>query len=281
MSAFAYYLPHTTIAAATHRGRLLAEHLPDVLQDCRAVPDQCVALDLVVGPDPPGVLLYPKPVHGELPPRLGWLPETQTWRRTAAGIWIGWETADPPRPTDLERTQQIPGYHVRDEYGEPWVIPIARAVDNPRGNLPYTVHWTADERPVCGVGPRFAAFWADSARLWDLVGRHAMETQTGLLLLGAGLTADEDAFVLDMVIRALQINYRVGPGELAALDAIRPGWLSQTAASLAANAIVDMHARATWDDAQKKTESPAVPAGVSSTPGGPADSPTSVPAAES
>ena len=293
MSGFLYYLPGLRSDQAIARGRLATNLVPvsilTALQDCDRVPDLTIAIDLDHGPDGgPGLLLIPKPVDDDLPPRLGYFPELQTWSRLglrpdqvgseSQPTWLGYTTADPPTPSDLERREQIPGYLVTDAAELSWSIPIARACDNPRGNLPYAVRWTPERRPYCGVSQRYAQFWADAQRLWDLVDQHGTPDSNGLLWLTSGLTEEEDAFCVDMDTRALAINYRVGPDELATLDTIRPGWLSLGTASLFANAIVDYHARRRWEQAQKKTDSPPMPAGASSSPGDVAVTPPFVPA---
>jgi hypothetical protein len=179
----------------------------------------------------------------------------------------------------LERRNQIAGWEIRDAYGDSWSIPVARSPSNRRGNFPYAVEWDAAGRPSCAVSGRYASLWRDSARLWDLVAQHAQPARGGLAIIGEGFTEEEDQFVIDLVSRALAVNYRVDPMTLAAYDQFRPGWLSQVAASLMANALVDMHAKRAWEAAQKKTATPSDLAGVNFTPGDPDDIPTIAPAA--
>jgi hypothetical protein len=101
------------------------------------------------------------------------------------------------------------------------------------------------------------------------------------LILGQGFTDDEDQFLLDCAFRALSVNYRVDRHAIAALSAIRSGWLTQVFLSLCVNALIDMHAKRVWVEAQKKTVIRSAAAGVSSTPGEPAAGPDSALAAES
>ena len=283
MPGFLYFLPQPK-SDVVRDGRLtlsvLADAgLSDVLLDVSAVPKECVVAECRTGPDgQAGCVLIPVPGHRELSGKLGYDPESQVWRPAGPACHIGWYRDANPRPTDLERGQQIAGWEIRDAYGDTWSIPVARGINNRRGNFPFAVQWT-DGKPVCGVSGRYQQFWADSARLWDLVAAHAQPARGGLAIIGEGFSDEDDQFVIDMVHRALQVNYRVDAWALAAYDQVRPGWLTQVTASLIANAVVDMHGKRAWDDAQKKTVIPSDPAGVSSTPGDPDECPSTAPAA--
>jgi hypothetical protein len=287
MPGFFYFLPQPKDRVVAD-GRLLTgaladAGLTDVLADVAAVPKDCVVAEVRTGPGAggvPGCILTPVPVHRELPGKLGYDADSQVWQKYGThGTYLGYSRDALPRPVDLERTATIPGWEIRDAYSDGWSIPVARSVVNRRGNFPFAIRWAADGKPFCGVSGRYQGFWQDSARLWDLVAQQAQPARGGLAIIGEGLTDDDDQFVIDMVHRALQINYRVGPVELAAYDTFRPGWLTQVTASLMANAIVDMHAKRAWEDAQKKTAIRSAAAGVSSTPGDPDDCPVTAPAA--
>jgi hypothetical protein len=289
MAGFFYYLPEpkTTVV---NDGRLCPSLLDAygfaaVFRDVARVPDECVAVEIPHGPDNQrGTLLYPVPTHGQLPARLGYDAETQLWAPPPAAPnrlppRIGYYLDAPPTPVDLERRRQIPGWEIRDAYGDAWSIPVARSATNPRGNLPFVVNWDDNAAPYCGVAAEHRQYWDDSARLWDLVLAGAKDEHSGLAIIGTGFTAEEDAFLLRMAHAALGINYRVTSRELSLYNPARPDWLSQLTASLIANAIVDMHGRRQWEAAQKKTVTPSAPAGVSSTPGEPAAGQHSAPAA--
>lgn len=278
MASFLYFLPYPKsdlVANGAIRSGLLAEAgLGELLADVSAVPKDAI-ITKCRGPDAtPGTLLIPVPGHRELPSKLTYDPDAQTWIRRTDKTWLGWDNAAPPRPVDLERKELIPGWTVKDGYDDPWAIPVARSTANRRGNLPFAVHWDADGKPFCGVSARYESLWKDSARLWDMVTAGARPAHGGLAIIGEGFSDEDDAFLLGMVHRALAVNYRVDAPELAAYDRIRPGWLTQVAASLIANAIVDMHAKRAYEEAQKKTATRSEPAGVSSGLGDPAGSPT-------
>jgi len=271
MAGILYYLPKAT-TAELHRGDLvsLPPALAGALADLVRTPDHVLLCAVTAGPDGgPGVIVQPQPADPsrteDRPP--GYHADRQTWV-CLDGRHLGYWTEAPPEPADLERRELIPGYTIQDAYDRPWSIPVARSPANVRGHLPWGVRFR-NGRPVVEVAGKHSRFWTDSARVWDLVAR-SIEMTSGLATIGAGYTAEEDAFLIDQALAALSINYRVGPEELELLDTIRPGWLTGTTLSAIVNAIVDFHARAAWEAAKKKTPSAPERAGVSSTPGVPA-----------
>lgn len=56
-----------------------------------------------------------------------YFPDEQTWRRVPGrkGVWCGFYNAFPPRPWELARRRQIPGWRMTLG-GHEWVIPIVR-----------------------------------------------------------------------------------------------------------------------------------------------------------
>lgn len=264
MSGFMYFVSEATTAdfasgGVVNQSRMLASGLGITLTDCRKSPDHLVVADVPGPAGQSGVLLVPVPVSGDLPKLLR-CDASQTWRSRAGGkLWIGWATESPPSPADLERRETIGGYLVTDAVDRQWQVPVLRAVDNPRGRLTPCFTWDDDDRPVMGVDRKLAALWVDSARAWDMIDKNSAETGA---TLGQGFTAADDAWLFDYLVRALSINYRVGNRELAALDAIAPGWLNQSTASVMVNATVDMFKWKTFLAAQKKTPSPSTVDGV-------------------
>jgi len=285
MAGFLYFLPAIK-AAVVIDGRLSPSlldryRLTNVLRDVGKVPNECIIAEVPTGPDDRrGVLLYPVPVHGDLPHPIAYAPNKQHWTAIGDGAHIGYYSDAPPRPIDIERRRQIPGWEIRDAYGDGWSIPCARSARNARGNLPFVVRWDDNAAPYCGVAAEHAELWDDSARLWDMVLAGARDEHSGLAMIGDGFDDAEDAFLLDMAHRALAINYRVSPRELRLYDQARPDWMTQVTASLIANAVVDMQGRRQWEDAQKKTVTLSPPAGVSSTPGATAATPNTNPPAQ-
>lgn len=264
MPGFLYFVPEATAAdfvadGVVNQSRMLAAGLGITLTDCRKSPEHLVVADVPGPAGQAGVLLVPVPVSGDLP-RLLRCDASQTWRSRSGGkLWIGWHTESPPAPADLERRETIGGYLVTDAGERQWQVPVLRAVDNPRGRLTPCFTWDDDDRPTIGVDRKLAALWEDSARAWDLIDKNSNETGA---TLGQGFAAADDVWLFDYLVRALSVNYRVGNRELAALDAITPGWLNQQTASLMLNVTVDLFKWKAFVAAQKKTPSPSTAAGV-------------------
>lgn len=90
---------------------------------------------IVAGPDekPGYVLWWDNAGVPDSTPAAGYHAEAQTWKPAtksgaleAGRYWIGWETARPPRPVDLERRKCHPGTLVRLRDGNQWLVPAAR-----------------------------------------------------------------------------------------------------------------------------------------------------------
>jgi hypothetical protein len=235
------------------RSALRRHGLDRVLEDVRLVPDHCLVMDLAKGPDDgPGVLLYPIPVSGDIPKKPGYHADGQAWHKSAVGPWLGYDRESPPTPADLERRILIGGYPITDGHGQPWQVPVLRAVDNPRGRLSAAFSWDEQDRPSIGVDPRYAELWDQSARVWDLIDLHS---QADGAVFAQDFDAETDQFLLTFVLDCLQINYRANNAVFSALNRARPGWLTQSVASWMLNATVDLFKYKQFLDAQKKTPS--------------------------
>lgn len=285
MSAIYHWLPGITEKDLVRDKRISPEilarfELTDVLRDVDQVPKHAIVANVRSGPGgESGVLIYPRPTHGDMPPCVAWHDDRFRVRDVQnSPRKLCWLPESPPLPTDLERTAMIPGYSVNDAYDRPWQVPVAVAEDNPRGNFEWAVDWDTAGQTQIGVIGRHADFWRDAGRLSDLIDRKGSANHYGHLILCHGTTAEEDQFLIDMAIRALAINYRLDRHVLGCLNESSPGFATQIFLSLVANAIVDMHGRKAWEAAAKKNAGPAAPAGVSSTPGEPAATPDSDPA---
>lgn len=237
--------------------------LDKVLADVRKVPDQCLLSETQAGPSGgPGIVLYPIPVSNDLPKKPGYDPTRQTWRQSGSPIdrganaaplaWLGYATDEPPAPADLERRVLIGGYPIEDAHGQTWHVPALRCVDNPRGRLSVAFTWDEHDRPQIGVDARYAELWQQSARVWDLIDHRSSETGG---MFAQDFDAGTDAFLLEYLLDCLQLNYRVNNAVFRAIDAARPGWLSQAAASWMLNATVDLFKYRQFLAAQKKTPS--------------------------
>lgn len=274
MSAIWWYLPGVTRAAAVIRDELSRSvlrtaGLDRVLDDVRRVPDHCLAQDLPTGPDGgPGLLLYPIPVSGDIPRKPGYDPAHQTWRKSSVARcpssvatdhgprttdnppWLGYDPDAPPAPCDLERRALIGGYQIEDAHDQTWHVPVLRAVKNPRGRLGVSFSWDESDTPRIGVDPRYAELWDRSARAWDLVDK---ATSVDVATFAQDFSDEDDVFLLTYLLDALAVNYRANSAVWATLDRVRPGWLSQSAASLMLNATVDLFKYHAFLAAQKKT----------------------------
>ncbi len=312
MSAFWYFLPDVTqtelvVADRLQRPVLARYGLEGVLEDVHVVPDQCVVSEPRNGPrGKTGCLLYPVPVSGEIPAKVGYFPDLQEWRKVngsagaspshptvppsptsrisspasrpppPAPYHLGYATESPPRPEELERRELVGGYPVRDQQDREWIVPVLRAVDNPRGRLSAAFAWDENDQPTVGVDPRFADLWERSARVWDLIDNKTEADEGGVMSQAFG--ARDDAFLFRYLTDCLAVNYRVNNSVLATLDRITPGWLSAHAASWMLNATVDLFKYKQFLEAQKKTKPPSPPPGVNSGPGTTAADPDTAPA---
>lgn len=283
MSGVLHFLPVTPAEAVT-ADRLQLATLQrfglGFLRDALDVPAATICTAVAAGPGgQSGVILVPIADPTRTPSRVAYAPEVQQWHAVPRfeGRYVGFMPAEPPLPCDLERPRQIPGYPVLDMHRNPWTIPVARQADQPTGYLPWAVRFGFDGSRALQVDDAYRDFWQKSARLWDWCHQHAVDGVEGLAPYGAG-TPEDTQFLLDMILEALQINYRIDEYVLAAYEAAHPGWLSQAVATWMANAIVDLDTHRAWLSAKKKAASPSPPAGTSSTPGERDESHTTPPA---
>jgi hypothetical protein len=263
MTAFYYFLSGETEASIRRgadklaREPLVARHLADVLEDVHRIPDEGIVANTPVGPDGnKGVVLYPLPTTGDVPPVLGLDQEKQTWTRIDDSLYLGWLNDAPPRPTDLERRELVDGYSVTDAAGDAWQVPTLRAVDNPRGRLPASFNWSDTRQPEIGVARKYRKLWQQSETVWNLMESVPVSLDRPF---AHSCTAEQDLMLYRYVIDALSINYRVSNIELSVLDQIRPDWLSGKTARLMLDATVDLFLYRRWLEAEKKTDDLSTP----------------------
>lgn len=101
---------------------------------------------------------------------VGYFPAQQTWRRYVGGeLWLGWETANPPRPEDLQLRNYVDGHPVTLADGHVWVIPpLIHADGTP--NFETVIDWDEDGE----IADRVRA--ADRP-LWSLVEEFAFHSE--------------------------------------------------------------------------------------------------------
>ena len=192
-------------------------------------------------------------------PAIGYFPDKQTWQQAPArqslgdgGWWIGWETASPPTPADLQRREAVGGYAVRLEDGNDWLVPVARRF--PSGTmLPERLALGPAGEWVSAVIPRFAKFAEQAERVWVEFQRQAgvPEAATAEPLS----VADE----IDIAVEALGINYRIGRVEASVL-----GLLTTTNKTAILESLIDWPTLIAVGEQLKKKEYAGTPDGSNS-----------------
>lgn len=152
------------------------------------------------------------------PASVGFWPDRQVWRPAgqAGGTYVGMPAGpeaktQKPGPADLMRAEPVGGYIVDLADGNPWIVPVARIF--PEGTaFPQTLAIGPEGQLVSEPIEEFAAAAGDADRIWD-----AVRTDHDMLEDGEEPTAIDDIEAFRMAVRALAINYRVGPAEVSAL----------------------------------------------------------------
>jgi hypothetical protein len=137
--------------------------------------------------------------------KCAYLPEQQTWMQ-APGYWIGAYRDAMPRPEDLERPEQVTGYPMPLGDGQMWMIPLAAGE---RRQLPTRMRWGVDGKWVSEIVPELEAFSGAVEAVAQQV------YTTGRIVLPESEQAE-------LAVRALAVNYRIGPAEAAMLDLFNP-----------------------------------------------------------
>jgi len=131
---------------------------------------------------------------GQEPPgRLGYYPQHHDWQPVGDGsrLWIGLDSNDLPKPKDLARPKQLPGYKTELADGNHWLIPTYRLVNGDYG-LPFDFYRVGEEI-VREVKPRFSDKWEQAGEVWAA-------------FMGEAQFSEEMA--LDYSTEALAVNYR-------------------------------------------------------------------------
>ena len=193
-----YFLPHLRESAAKDvalRKQVLKERgLFEIFADVPMV-EQPIAELTGRGPDGlPGCIIGYQTAAGDIPRRLGYYPKEQTWTPVGDGslLWIGVDTAEPPKPEEMARKKQYDGYAVLLADGNRWNVPIIRAPDDSTA-LPRDMIWDATGRLIEPIKPLYQAYWDETAETagWVFDGKEP-----------------DYARALELAIRALSINYR-------------------------------------------------------------------------
>lgn len=155
------------------------------------------------GPDGNDGMVFTKHDH----PRPGYYVDAQTWEQMPESeVWIGFDKSSRPCPQDLARIKMIRGYPVKMPDDNEWIVPIARAA-NGTCPLPSKAQWNGKMWSRGETLAQYKELFGDACRIMDEV------IEQG----GGELTFDGEASI---TVRALAINYCIGPCELSMLNMI-------------------------------------------------------------
>jgi hypothetical protein len=210
-----------------------------------------------------GVIIARK-INGTNPPVDNFGPG-QMWLNCGK-FQVGCVVESPPGPQELIRRTACLGYDVSDSRGRKWTVPIARSPVDGNVNLPSDFLFDLSTGvATCRLKPEFDWLWELTGRLQD---RWHGDGQMSMSELAAA------------AIKILGVNYCIGPAESNLLTQV--GWPvvdSQTAQSITLFCLDNpiLH------EQKKKALTPETGSppgdGSSGTPGDPADSPATAPAA--
>ena len=212
-----YFLPNLRAAAAEGvalRKQVLKERgLLEVFTD---VPYVEQPLNELKGRGPEGLagcILYYQTPNGQIPRRDGYCPKEQSWTPVGDGslLWIGVDTAEPPKPEEMARKKQYDGYSVLLSDGNRWNVPIIRAPDDST-SLPRDMVWDSTGRLIEPIKPAYEAYWN--------------ETNETAGWVFDGKPVEDYGRALELAVRALSINYRYGRNEHNVLRSIDSETLS-------------------------------------------------------
>lgn len=298
MAGYYYFLPQLTQRQLVQTNKLNRELLEgrglgDVLADCQLWPRD-ITVSEGLGPNGSnGVILYVPPISGVGDAALQYDAKRQTWQPVDDGSdrWIGWVTDDPPTPAELLRKgDRVTGRYVIDEAGREWLIPVARATDNPCGYLPQNFRYDAAGKSTSQVKPQHQWLWDVAGEVWDcfnwrnwrstLDAGEEPECERPADLPDTdpppGETHDEQ-WLRKVALDVLGVNYRVGYAEINALADAGLPVLDEMRVQLITMCLIDLQfIRAV----QKKTtaaSTPTAPSTCDSSPGDTEDCPATDP----
>jgi len=156
---------------------------------------------------------------------VGYFPEKQTWAKCLRSeCWLGFETADPPRPEELARERTVGFYTAPLGDGRRWIVPTGVFEDG-ASPLPKVRRLSADGSIERRVAKEYESLYLAA----DAV-RSAIRDREDL----------DDRREWEIAVEALRVNYRVGADEVSAL-----GLLTDAAVVAMFQALVD---RGNWAD---------------------------------
>lgn len=229
MAGFYHFLPDIQLQELApnktlSRGVLKRFGLDDVLRDCSVVPDHVVVTEVPHGPDgKSGLCLYPKSIAGSDPPGWSYRPDHQEWIQFG-GRYLGWEKASPPTPADLCRRSEIKDYVVFDKRGREWNVPCARSANPSGSSLPVEYAFGDDGEVLKHRPPDFEYLWKLSGDVLDAL---------------RGVAERGELWFVESALTVLQVNYRLGPAEVTAMQRMGQALLSNATVGSILSAFID------------------------------------------
>lgn len=147
---------------------------------------------------------------------IGYYPERQQWRQHGK-IWVGWYPDTLPSSDELARPAMLGGKGVLLADGSRWLVPICRKPDLQNGELRYTtalprvLEYQDGDWVYGGVERRYQSLMDTASKWADLRFRNSDDESR------IDIPPNE---AVSMAVGVLGYNYRVGPIEMSALQAI-------------------------------------------------------------
>jgi hypothetical protein len=182
--------------------------------------------------------------------RVGYYPDDQLWTEFDRHF-IGIVRGAAPGPDDLARAEFVEGYPVPMGDGNPWVFPMIRSFAG-QSSLPSRLRLGPGRTWVSEVLPEYSSL-CDRVEHWHDVIWDCFVSERRL---------PKDPALIDLVIDALAVNYRVRAEEVSVLGLLAGAKLFQYLAVL-----IDAPTRWREEHEEKKTETQAAAIGSPSSNG--------------
>jgi len=219
MASFSYFLPGKSNTMTISLETLAINDLGGVFDS-----ESFSKRDVDPGPDNGMGILVSYNNH------LAYRKETQSWQKIhGVNAWIGFDKANPPKASDLQRDSWIGGYRVPLGNGEEWIAPTARLASG-LPNLPCSSHFTKGEWTRGGVRPKHQQLWKMAESFWSQVEPELENVETDQDTIKLSFSQESE-----YAVTALSANYRIGNTEASLL-----GLINDDSTSGILNALVDM-----------------------------------------
>lgn len=208
MSSFLYYIPKKSGISEADLKLVGLDMLSSYSQvGCFAGPDG----------GSQGVLVCE---DGPFAPKINYDKKTQTWKKCYGGkYWIGYEKDNRPGPLELAKTIQVDGYPNFLSDKNEWVLPSAKA-------LPSYLGIDEDGNRQKRLKPEYKNLSELGEKVFKA---YKYEISKEEITEEIRLTAEES---YEIAIECLQVNYRIGPYEVDALELMTPSDLKLICSAL-------------------------------------------------